>query len=199
VKTSLFWQTLAAKAETWPSFHDTPKLKDKLHGDDLDHYSIPYLKNLCRERNLGVGGRKPELVARLERYKCDVEENPDFQEQLQESFDKLGDTSNDFIRFERENIGEESAETGPREAEVEDTAEEDAGLSRQIFEVEKFVKYSEDSDEMLVKWKGYSAKHNSFEPCKMLEIDLGKNLFRELARPVQDLYKGTAPKARKKC
>lgn len=56
------------------------------------------------------------------------------------------------------------------EDEVEDLAPAEA---EGLYEIEKFVRYIEDTDEMEVKWRGYSRRHNTNESCSKLKVDLG--------------------------
>eukprot|EP01138_Halocafeteria_seosinensis_P015655 gb/GECG01015976.1/.p1 GENE.gb/GECG01015976.1/~~gb/GECG01015976.1/.p1 ORF type:complete len:138 (+),score=19.74 gb/GECG01015976.1/:1-414(+) len=43
--------------------------------------------------------------------------------------------------------------------------------------IESFLEYISDTDEMLVKWVGYSHRYNTVEPCWRLREDLGDPIF----------------------
>lgn len=170
--TSTYWRAFVEKASKWPNFHETPKLKDMLHGNSLSHYNIPCLQAMCLARVLPTSGRKDDLIERLEVYRATVEENPEFiapAEQRDDGQDESAvngslDAPDNLIIFG------EMDDPPAGEDEVEDLAPAEA---EGLYEIEKFVRYIEDTDEMEVKWRGYSRRHNTNESCSKLKVDLG--------------------------
>lgn len=198
---SPYWLAYTEKAAKWPNFHETPKLKDMLYGNSLDHYSIPYLRGLCRARILPVAGKKSDLIARLEAYQVTVEENEEFvgvENQLNDEDDdniagEAEDVLDNLVVFEEADSNAVADPVGELELEA-DTPEE----TDDLYEIEKFIKYIEDDDEMVVKWRGYSGRHNTHEPCDKLRVDLGVRQFDIFCRQLEELYKEKPVKKRKR-
>ena len=185
---SSFWSAKMETASNWPNFHETAKLKTVLYGDSFEHYSMTYLKGLCRQRNLKVGGSKPDLIERLEKWEEVVDEHPDFQEPAEEQSggetDVIEDDVEKLITYENEASASTDVD-GESDLQVEDEA---PVLTDQLFDIERFVRFDEEKNAMEVKWSGYSSRYNTLEPCSKLEIDLGKPLFRAMSRQILDLF-----------
>eukprot|EP01138_Halocafeteria_seosinensis_P003917 gb/GECG01004003.1/.p1 GENE.gb/GECG01004003.1/~~gb/GECG01004003.1/.p1 ORF type:complete len:153 (+),score=18.12 gb/GECG01004003.1/:1-459(+) len=63
--------------------------------------------------------------------------------------------------------------------------------TEELFEIEPFVKYIQDDDEMDVEWKGYSSRNNTIKLCSKLQIG---QQFELLRREVLDLDEGPLEK-----
>ena len=192
---SPFWQFHLQKANEWPGFNERAKLKDILYGSTLSNYSQKYLQSLCRERQLPVSGRTKDLVARLNDYETAAEDLDDSLEASEGHFDKENDEPNEnaegFILYENEEDEAARVEVN-EEVEVECPQFMD-----QFFEVERFAEVFDETDQVEVKWKGYSERHNTIEDCSKLTVELGESLFDDLRREVLGLPKERPYKRRK--
>lgn len=159
---STFWDGHLRTAEQWPSFEQRPKLKDKVYGDKLINYNLPYLRGLCRDYKLKVSGDKPELLERLGNYKTRTEDHKEFQPpaEITEGEESEGEGDEDgadsIITYQ-----EEDAAT-----EIPGDDDEDyscGSVDNHMYEIDHFVGYITEND-IEVKWKGYSTYHNTIIP-----------------------------------
>jgi hypothetical protein len=198
-----FFEGIFKKAEEWPNFNDTPRLKDALHGFDYDNYPIATLKKWCDERGLAYesGARRPALLEILQSYEKQIDEGPEFQTpaefEEEEETNEPEDNADGIITY-TDGENEVDNTDADQQAEIEAASPESPPDVDVLYEIEKFVKVvDEEKNTVEVKWPCYSSRHNTVESMERLSHELEEEQFNALLDAIEPQHKERAKKRRR--
>ena len=135
------------------------------------------LQEMCRVRGLGTTpASRIVLVGHLSAAMT-AENLEDGDDDEAEAIGINGlDVLTDMVQYE-EAEEELTAEAVEAVVPVVEQAAADEAADDVTGHIDKFITYHAESDEIEVKWVGYSSDYNTIEPCWRLRVDIGEELF----------------------